>query len=326
MARDRRRAAAKRQLDTGPPPDIASQPTNGCIPHKPYKRVGSLLPSARNVPCPMESSDGPDAIPDATQNGEPREQFAELFECWLAERKLHLQALRAAASAPRPETPDEEAEEERRLTLLVRRVLGHCEYYYRAKAASAKRDVTPMFSPTWTSSSENLFLWVGGWRPSVAFHLIYSKSGIQLESQLAKVIRGASTRDLADLSQGQLKRIDELQRRTIRIEKEISEEEARTQEGVADKQMVLLSHVLREMGRDGKAAEMMEPAMQDKRAGMERVLERADALRQETLKGVVEILRPMQTIHFLITAAELRLRVREYGMKKDAEKGTASSG
>ncbi|KAG1339108.1 putative protein DELAY OF GERMINATION 1 [Cocos nucifera] len=187
-----------------------------------------------------------------------------------------LQALRAAASTPRPETPEEEAEKDRRLTLLVERVLGHCENYYRAKAACATRDVTPMFSPTWTSSTENLFLWVGGRRPSVAFHLFFSKSGLQLEAQRDEVIRGVPTRDLADLSQDQLERINEHQRRIIRKEREISEEEARSQEGVADTQMVELSHVLREMGGSGEAAQMMEPAMQEKREKMRRVLEKAD--------------------------------------------------
>nr|XP_010920869.1 protein DELAY OF GERMINATION 1-like [Elaeis guineensis] len=255
----------------------------------------------------------------------PSDQFDRLYECWLAEKHSDLQALRAAASAPRPKTPEEEAEEDRRLKLPVERVLGHCENYYRAKAACATRDVTPMFSPTWTSSTENLFLWVGGWRPSVAFHLLYSKSGLQLEAQLGEVIRGVPTRDLADLSLEQLQRINELQCRTIRKEKEISEEEARTQEGVADTQMVELSHVLSETGGTAEAAEMMETAMQEKREGMGRVLEKADELRLETLKGVVEILRPMQAVHFLIAAAELQLWLHEYGTKKDAERGTASS-
>lgn len=298
--------------------DIASQLANDCtLIYRFYRKIVSFISTTRMVPCHMDSSNMPE---------EPRKQFAGLFERWLAEKDLHLRALRAAASAPRPENPDEEAEEESRLTLLVKGVLGHWENFYRAKTAYAKRDVTPMFSPTWTSSTENLFLWVGGWRPSVAFHLVYSKSGIQLESQLAEVIRGVPTRDLAGLSQDQLERIDEFQRLTIRKEKEISEEEARIQEGVADTQMVELSHVLSEMGGDGGAAELMEPAMQGKREGMRRVLERADELRLETLKGVMEILRPMQAVHILIAAAELQLRLHEYGMKNDTERGTTSSG
>ncbi|RWV93111.1 hypothetical protein BHE74_00002546 [Ensete ventricosum] len=242
------------------------------------------------------------------------EHFAKFFECWLAEQERDLQVLRTAAAS---------ASEELRLRPLVDRVLGHYEYYYRAKAASLRRHVFPMCSPTWKSSTENLFLWAGGWRATMAFHLLYSKSGLQLEPRLLELVCGNPTRDLADLSLDQLERIDGLHRQTVRLEKEISEEEAQVQESVADARMVELTHALAES--EEVEADAMEQEMKKKRDRMNQVLQRADQLRLETLKGLVEILKPVQAVHFLIAAAELHLKVHEFGKSKDAAAAAATA-
>lgn len=65
------------------------------------------------------------------------------------------------------------------------------------------------------------------------------------------------------------------------------------------------------------AAEGMEREMEAKAEGMKRVLEMADGLRLETLRGVVGLLRPAQAVHFLVAAAELHLTVHEFGRRKD---------
>ncbi|CAN0891104.1 Protein DOG1-like 3 [Linum grandiflorum] len=136
-----------------------------------------------------------------------------------------------------------------------------------------------MLSPSWRSSLEDAFLWIGGWRPSMAFHLLYSKSGLQLETKLHDLIRGLTTADLSDISAAQLRRIDELQRATIRDEKVIAEKMAKVQESVADV---------------------------------------ADDLRLETLRAIVDVLTPIQAVHFLIAVAELHLRLRDWGKRRDA--------
>lgn len=53
--------------------------------------------------------------------------------------------------------------------------------------------------------------------------------------------------------------------------------------------------------------------------GLNRVLERADDLRMRTYKGVIEILIPIQAVHFLIGAAELQLRLHDWGKEKEKE-------
>lgn len=249
-----------------------------------------------------------------------RESFHKFFECWLVEQNQHLHDLISASSPARD--GDDQA-----LRPLIDRVMLHYEQYYKAKSRSAKQNVLAMFSPTWRSSFEDAFLWIGGWRPSMAFHLLYSKSGLQLEAQLAELIRGLATSDLADLSPSQLALIDDRQRTTIHQEKAITEKFAKHQETVADASMVELSHTITEMMRAGggdaavenEAAmeEEVESALAAKEEGLEEMLQMADDLRLSTLKEILNILTSMQAVHFLIAAAELHLRIHEWGKKKD---------
>lgn len=88
-----------------------------------------------------------------------------------------------------------------------------------------------MFSPSWTSTTENLYLWCGGWRPTAALHLLYSKSGAQLETQLPVFLAGGGlgAGDLGDLSAEQLQAADQLQRITVSKEREIENAAASAQ-------------------------------------------------------------------------------------------------
>ncbi|KAL5188610.1 Protein DOG1-like 3 [Glycine soja] len=249
------------------------------------------------------------------------ESFHKFFECWISEQKQHLKDLLAAASTQL--ISDEE------LHALNDKVVEHYEYYYKAKSRCAKQDVLAMLSPTWMSSLEEAFLWIGGWRPSMAFHLIYSKSGLQFEARLDEVLQGLRTHDLGDLSASQLAQLDEMQRRTILEEREITDLMARHQETVADASMVELSHVVSEMIRANQRGEVdqskeiedkVESTLVLKEEGLEKILLKADELRFITLKDVVDVLTPKQAIHFLIAAAELHLRLHEWGKKMDARK------
>ncbi|KAJ1699358.1 hypothetical protein LUZ63_007870 [Rhynchospora breviuscula] len=241
-----------------------------------------------------------------SRNGErfnsQREQFTKFFECFLSEQSHDLSALRDAATAVDP--PDESS-----LRQLVSRVVSHYERYYETKEASAQRDINPMFSPTWTSTTENIFMWVGGWRPSAAFHLLHSKSGIQLEARLQEIIRGGVVKDLGDVSAAQMQALDRLQMETVRAERTISEEAAEAQEAVAAAEMVKLV--------SAEDRSEMESKMARKKERMKTVLARADRLRIDTMKGIIEKLEPIQAVHFLIAAAELHLAVHHYGKEKD---------
>jgi hypothetical protein len=58
-------------------------------------------------------------------------------------------------------------------------------------------------------------------------------------------------------------------------------------------------------------------ALASKEEVLEEILHKADDLRMRTLKALLDVFTPLQTVHFLISAAELQLRVHDRGMKKD---------
>ncbi|KAK4426755.1 hypothetical protein Salat_1444200 [Sesamum alatum] len=218
----------------------------------------------------------------------------------------------------------QEEVDERILRPKITEVIKHYEQYYNVKSRWAKNDVLLMFSQSWRSSLEDAFLWIGGWRPSTAFHLLYSKSGLQLEARLEELTQGLTVNDLGGLSQTQLNQVNELQKGTIREEKEITEKLAKQQEKVADSSMVELSHAVTESIRNGDQAgqmaaeERIEPTLAHKEEGFTEILKKADDLRLKTLREVLTILTPSQGVHFLIAAAELHLRLHEWGEKRDA--------
>ncbi|CAK7354674.1 unnamed protein product [Dovyalis caffra] len=260
-----------------------------------------------------------------TNGSSAHEPFLKFFDCWLVEQNNYLQELISACKDyDRNKNNTRGSAESSQATLqpLINRVLGHYEHYYGAKSRWAKKDVLSMLSPSWKSALEGAFLWIGGWRPTMAFHLLYSKSGIQLEAQLHELIRGIGTGDLGDLSPSQLTRVDELQRKTIREEKELTEKFAKHQETVADSSMVELSHEVSELLRSEQTdheaeEERVESTLAAKEEGWEEILQEADDIRVRTLKGVIEILTPIQAVHFLIAAAELHLRLHDWGKKRD---------
>ncbi|CAJ2676794.1 unnamed protein product [Trifolium pratense] len=144
-------------------------------------------------------------------------------------------------------------------------------------------------------------------------------------SSKVDLIQGQKTCDLGDLSASQLAEFDNLQKRTVREDREITDMMAEHQETVADAPMVELSHVVSEMIRGGEnekkeLEERIESVIEPKVEGLMRILHRADDLRLRALQGIVNILTPKQAIYFLIAAAELHLRLHEWGKKKDVAK------
>lgn len=258
------------------------------------------------------------------------ESFQEFYEKWKKKQSQQLQELitaseQVSSSSSAPANGTVSAN----LSALVKSVVEHYEEYYKAKSKWAEKNILLFLSPPWTSSLEDALLWVGGWRPSMAIHLLYSKSGLQFEAKFGELIQGIllTKHDLGDLSPSQLSRVDELHRETVFEEQQITEKMAKQQEKAADGNMVELSHLvseaMREEGkgigsRDRVAEEnRVESTLSPKEEGFKKILEKADNLRVRTLKSIIEILSPMQAVHFFIAAAELHLRLHEWGKAKD---------
>ncbi|KAF5763214.1 putative transcription factor TGA like domain-containing protein [Helianthus annuus] len=247
------------------------------------------------------------------------ESFNTFFENWLREQNSHLEELVTAANNHNHNHNNNENDSA--LLQLIEKVVRQYEQYYRTKSDWEKRDAIAMYAPSWLSNLEDAFLWIGGWRPTLAIHLLYSILGIQVDAKLHDLIRGITTGDLSDLASKQMEKIDELHRKIIHEERVLTEKLAKVQETAADRSMVELSIAVSEMMRNGggdggESEERVQEVLEVKCGEMEELLHMADHLRLETLKAVIEILTPIQAVYFLIAKAELYLRLHEWGKKR----------
>lgn len=189
---------------------------------------------------------------------------------------------------------------------LVDKVVTHYEDYYSAKAAAAKLDVLALFAAPWASSLERALHWVAGFRPTTIFHLIYTESSIRFESRVIEILRGQRTGDLGELTPDQLGRVSEFQCQTVKEENEIGDELGAWQEAVARAEREWA-------GLCGSGPNGLDHLLDR----LVRVVTKADKLRIQTLRRVVELLTPQQAIEFLVAAAELQFGIRGWGSHHD---------
>uniref|UniRef100_A0A2N9ILC8 DOG1 domain-containing protein n=1 Tax=Fagus sylvatica TaxID=28930 RepID=A0A2N9ILC8_FAGSY len=226
-------------------------------------------------------------VASAIRNGTPElESFPRFYEHWLLEQNKYLEDLISVFKLHNKSIDTNTSQ----TSTLINQVIEHYEHYYEVMSRWAKQYVLGMLTPSWTSTLEEGFMWIGGWRPTMAFHLLYSKSGLQLEDQLADFIRGLSTGDLGDLSPTQLNQT----------------------------RPWLNSELMRSGGGGGDQEEQVRLALLPKEEGLEKILQKADDLRLRTLKAILDVVTPVQAVHFLIAAAELHLRLHDWRKKKDA--------
>ncbi|KAL3845522.1 hypothetical protein ACJIZ3_002925 [Penstemon smallii] len=238
-----------------------------------------------------------------------QENFEEFYVKWKKKQDNQLQELVTASKTAQPLPIDAI------LCGLIHRVIAHYEDYYQVKSKWVQDNVLLILSPQWRSPLENAFLWIGGWRPTTAFQLLHSVSG-----------------DLGDLSSGQMNLMDNLQRSTTLEERKWTEKMAKQEQKVADAELVELSHEVSESIRiQGRVCdstdveERVDSTLKPKKEGLEMILLRADDLRLRTLKSVIEILSPIQAVHFLIAVAELQLRVHDWGKHKEQKQASGSA-
>lgn len=132
------------------------------------------------------------------------------------------------------------------LCLLAEKVIKHFEEYISNRAVLAQRDAPSLLYPSWCTSFENAFFWIGGYKPSLSIRLVFSLLGSRLEDQpqpLAKSIEGESkakaddyeiqpakssqgekkvNSGLGDLSPGQLNLIKNLYHNAVKEEEKLS--------------------------------------------------------------------------------------------------------
>ncbi|XP_062168574.1 protein DOG1-like 4 [Alnus glutinosa] len=218
--------------------------------------------------------------------------FTNFCETWFVQLK-HL--VNQLYSAPRPpSTPDQH----HHLLQLVHKLMSHYAEYYRVKGLAAERDPLSILAAPWATSLECSLHWIAGWRPTTAFHLVYTESSIRFESHIAEILRGMSTGDLGDLSPSQFRRVSELQCETVKEENAITEELSEWQDGASEL-----------IGECGDIEEKIGPLVS--------VIKKADDLRLRTVRRVLELLTTHQAAEFLIAAAELQFGIRSWGENHD---------
>ncbi|KAJ4701532.1 transcription factor-related [Melia azedarach] len=223
-----------------------------------------------------------------------RVNFETFFGEWLNRQQNYLDQLHLEI------TPEHVDKYEQHLS-LIDQVLSHYQQYYGEKSVAAREDVILFFSPPWFTSFERTLLWIGGFRPTLVFKLI--------------------NHSVHDLTAEQERVLDRLKAETRKGEKELAETMARIQESLASPPSMNLAR--RGNLIDGEALEL-DSAMKDLQTGMLAALEAADALRGTTVRKVLHVLHPVQTVKLLTAAAQFHLRIRRWGLQRD-ELGTAAT-
>ncbi|KAK6150016.1 hypothetical protein DH2020_017541 [Rehmannia glutinosa] len=229
------------------------------------------------------------------------QNFSDFYEKWMGQLEDHLGVLLLVSR--------EKYSQESACEALYNKLTAHHKEYYTCKWAAAHEDVLAFFSPVWLSPLENAYLWVTGWKPSMAFRLV--------ESLMRKAAAGGGA-SLAGMSEEQALRV-KIKSEEERVEREME----RQQVAMADRKMVELARlesVARKKGDSAAVSQvngLVEAAVKGLLGGLEKVMKMADCVRLKTLKGVLDVLTPLQRVDFLAATSMLQIQLRKWGKKRD---------
>ncbi|KAL7583936.1 hypothetical protein Lser_V15G45430 [Lactuca serriola] len=240
------------------------------------------------------------------------QQFQCCYKNWVAQQQLDLDELLQTLTNY-PTDVDY-------LQLITKKIVSHFENYNNSRAELAKHDGPSFLAPSWGSTFENSFLWIGGCRPALMIRLVYALCGSHLNTHLEEFLEGVRHGNIGEISSLQLKRIDELHAKTIKEEDKLSSYMATLQEKVADEPLVLLASGCRGVGESSEG-EVVDKAMDTHALDLYNVLLEADKLRMKTLKGILEFLTPLQAVEFLVAAKKLHLSLHEWSTRRDTRMG-----
>ncbi|KAL7147884.1 hypothetical protein ABFS83_06G139400 [Erythranthe nasuta] len=217
-------------------------------------------------------------------------QSFEAFQSrWLIGQEHHLHDLLQIIESG-------DGENEQRCKNLIDDNISHYKQYFQAKTRLVRQDVFLVLAPTWISSLERAHLWIGGFRPRLAFLIVIN--------------------NVLDLTEDQTRRISKGLEEIKEEENELTNEFDKVQERMISSSVVELA---RQMGRprNGVWDHSMETAVDMLRVSIEDVVEYADFLRRKSGVIILEILNPTQCLRFLAAAAKLQINLRRLGMQRD---------
>ncbi|XP_057985335.1 protein DOG1-like 4 [Hevea brasiliensis] len=148
----------------------------------------------------------------------------------------------------------------------------------------------------------NAYSWVTGWKPSAVFKLVNSIR-----------TNGVPSSSLVELTQEHMRKVEVL-RVKIRLEEEkVEREMERQQVAVVDMKMAELVRLVVRVknGEQVRQVEgLVEVALKGVMAGQEKVMKAANCARLRTLKGVLDVLSPLQCVEFLARISMLQIQLR----------------
>lgn len=153
--------------------------------------------------------------------------------------------------------------------------------------------------------------------------LVYALTGMDIGSKLQQFLQGTdASGDPATLSARQLNQVNNLTRKIIKEEERLTGKLASLHEEVADSPFAVFA---KNMSPFGDLTEEVDEAMDDSEKSMLEIMEEADKLRLNSMKELLNILRPKQAVNFLACSKKLHLCVHEWGKKRDQRHGRDGS-
>ncbi|MCL7040717.1 hypothetical protein MKW94_010378 [Papaver nudicaule] len=232
-------------------------------------------------------------------SGESRIYFEDFLTGWLIRQKTYLDQLISTRNNFQ-NTPEHE------LRSLVSQVLTHYQQYYAVKGAATREDVYAMFVPPWFSLYEHTYLWIAGFKPSLAF----------------KILDKSVNQD--ELTNEQLEALCGLRVWTKAAERGLNNDMARVQESLVSPPLVNLA-LKRNPAERGVVGETADDVLKMLRKKMETLVETADLVRMTTAREIVEKLSPVQSVRFLAAATQLQVNIRRVGLQRDADRGRGAT-
>ncbi|XVE51473.1 hypothetical protein DITRI_Ditri02bG0043700 [Diplodiscus trichospermus] len=232
------------------------------------------------------------------------ERFSEFFHKWICQLDDYLHQLLMVSKESLCEAEQQ---------VLVSKLTAHYKEFYTVKWAVAHEDVLAVYCPIWLSKLENAYSWLTGWKPSMIFRLV--------ESMKKTRVPGPG---LAELTEEQVRKIEQLRMKIKLEEEKVEREMERQQVAMADRKMVELVRMasrIRNGELVGQVDGLAEVALKGTLAGLERVMKAADCVRLKTMKGVLDVLNPSQSVDFLAGTCMVQIRLRQWGQIRDSRKG-----
>ncbi|KAG9140573.1 hypothetical protein Leryth_016064 [Lithospermum erythrorhizon] len=259
------------------------------------------------------------------------QKFSDFHEKWICKLEdLFQQLLLSVNVHKRIQSEHVLPPENNNYTALVNKLTTHHKEYYTIKWAAAHVNVVAFFAPVWLTPLENSYMWITGWKPSMFLKLLDSLI-MQNQHQIC-----TSRGSLVDLSEEQLKNIESLRLKIKNEEGRVEREVERQQVAIADPNMVELAKLVSRTCMNtinidesgctmSKVGGLVEVAMKNVMSGLEKVMKMADCVRLKTLKGVLDILSPEQSVHFLAATSLIQIQMRKWGKQRDVNGGEVES-